>query len=431
MKKQLIFIAAFCLLSICLSAQWPCGGVSFLTFQNPQFSNGKVLLTWTTDTEDNTTDRFEIERSRSLPTFEVIGVVAATKNTSGTTTYQFLDACPNTTDAGVYYQIAWYNTSGTVCRIAARLIVLNSGEHFSCSSQCSSAYIIAPDNKVCSGTSSRFKIMNSPGPVSWSLSPNDPNIATVTTVGQTDATVTQVGNGFVTLIGTINSGCTRTFTVPMMIGTPALENNGVSTYSVNSSTYSVTNAPLGTGNGFPQPNGGTAGVTVSIGSFPTVTSINWTVATYGSPSITSFSQSNSGFIYSFYITLGQGTYSNYASFNYAAQTGCGVVNGNIGFSVYKSFSFRVSPSITTGNVNISTDNLSSPTGMRRNKIVQRMDKIYMIRVVDKSGVVVKNAEFKEGLSNINLSLSELKPGSYIISAFNGLTWTSQNVLVSK
>jgi hypothetical protein len=432
MKKYPLLFLTSCVFSIYLSAQ--CGGISFVTFHPLEYTNHKVLVKWASDTEDDTPDRFEIERSRDITqTYVVAGVISATKNTFGNTEYQFLDACPNTTNGDVYYRIAWYNTTNNnVCRSAWKLIVPDTqhGESFSCSSQCDVASFVVPDNKVCSGTSARFKILNSPGTVSWSLSPNNPYIATLTTVGPTDVKVTRVGDGFVTLVGTINTGCTRTFSVPLMIGSAPLENNGSSTYSVNSSTYSVTNAPLGTGNGFPQPWGGTAGVTVAIGSLPTVSSVNWSIATSGSPSITSFSQYNNGFNYSFNITLGQGTYSNYASFNYAAQTGCGVVNGNIGFSVYKSFSFRVSPAITSGNVQIETDNVSTMSVPQKGKELN-IDKIYMVRVLDKSGAIVKNMEFKQGLASINLSLFDLKPGSYIISAFNGSTWSSRNILVQK
>jgi hypothetical protein len=129
------------------------------------------------------------------------------------------------------------------------------------------------------------------------------------------------------------------------------------------------------------------------------------------------------------ITLGAGTYSNSASLNYTAQTGCGVVNGYVGFTVYKSFSFRVAPSVTTNMITVQTE--KKPMNDLTVGKDQPGNKIYIIKVLDQNGTTMKTFEYNKGFDATTISLASLQPGLYFISAYNGLKWSSEMVRLIK
>ena len=85
--------------------------------------------------------------------------------------------------------------------------------------------------------------------------------------------------------------------------------------------------------------------------------------------------------------------------------------------------FRATPNPSLGNVTISTIQLATQSTESSNQT-----KIYQIKVIDQYGNVRKQYSYTAGITNTNINLSNLAGGIYIIQAFNGTTWVSQQVL---
>lgn len=420
MKKTLFLAMGIVLCQQALSQQC---GLSFLTYDEcNKNSSNQPFVRFTSNTENNDLDRFEIERSRdNNATFQVIGVIPATKNTTGNTTYNFTDVCapaPISPATRVYYRIKWYSTSNQAC---STVVVGLLPPFSSCSNACTASVLLVPDNKVCSGSSAAFEVTNSPGIVSWSLSPNNASVATLTPFSGTRVLVNKVGDGFVTLNASVSgNGCSKNFSQPLIIGTAPIENNGISTCTINSVMH-----PLGTGNGGPISAGSTASIQVNVNNLLTVGNVTWTINNPGSPAITGFGQTANGHQAWFNINLPSGAWSNGATLDYSAQTGCGTSEGTIGFSVYKQFFFTIMQDDGIDAVMIKTHG-SDP---RSAAAEGTPPKIYAARVIDLNGIIRKNYSYAGGIVNTTLYLEGLRPGIYIVSVFDGSAWNNKKIFL--
>jgi hypothetical protein len=418
MKKTYVLMAG---VMLCLNALSQQCGLSFFTFDNlSKNGSNNVTVRFITNTENSDLDRFEIYRSRDgASTFQIAGVIPGTK--SGNVTYNYTDLGAQNPIAPadrLYYRIIWYNTVGEACTSITRTVL----PPIAYSNPCTPTALIVPDNKVCSGSSAAFEITNSPNIVSWSLSPNNPAVATLTPFSGTRVIVNQIGAGFITLNASVSgNGCTKNFSQQLIIGNAPVENNGISTYTINGSLRS-----LGSGNGNSVSAGSTSSINISLNNLITLGNVTWSVFQSGSPAISGFGQTGNGHQAWFNINLPTGQMSNSASLNYTAAHGCGTTNGNVGFTVFKSFFFTVMQAEGSDQVTIQ-----SHSNNTRNTAVETMStaKIYGVRVIDQSGIVRKNYSFKGGIFNTTLYLKGLRSGIYVVSVFDGSRWSNRKIFL--
>ena len=58
-------------------------------------------------------------------------------------------------------------------------------------------------------------------------------------------------------------------------------------------------------------------------------------------------------------------------------------------------------------------------------------KIYLVRVMDASGIVRKEFSFAQGEEKVNVNISDLNSGIYTIQVYNKKTWSSKQVILAK
>jgi hypothetical protein len=418
MKKIFFLLAGVLLCQEVLSQQC---GLSFFDFNDLDHDgSGHVKIRFITNTENSDLDRFEIYRSRdNAATFQIAGVIPATK--SGNVTYDYTDLGaddPIPPAPTVYYRIIWYSITNEACTSNTRTI----DGPITYSNPCNAAGFTVPDNNVCTGSSSPFIITNSPSNVSWSLSPNDPSIATLTTFGGTKVIVNQIGNGFVTLNASITgAGCSRNFSQNLMIGNALLVNNGITGYTINGSPR-----PLGSGNSNGIPGGTSAAIAISLNNPTAVGNVTWSVTSAGSPAITGFSQSGNGQNASFSINLPSMAWSNSCTLGYSASTDCGTTLGSVQFTVFKSGGFFTV--MQSGSSEVITIQ-SQRNQNKREGAAPGLSKIYGVRIIDQNGIIRKNYNYSAGILNTTLYLNGLMAGVYVVSIFDGSNWTNRKIFL--
>lgn len=79
--------------------------------------------------------------------------------------------------------------------------------------------------------------------------------------------------------------------------------------------------------------------------------------------------------------------------------------------------FHVSPNPTNGDIVVSTTEEQKQSIKGINQI-----KIYQLRIIDQTGNVKKQYRFPGGITNVNISTSNMAAGIYVIQAYNGKTW---------
>jgi len=84
----------------------------------------------------------------------------------------------------------------------------------------------------------------------------------------------------------------------------------------------------------------------------------------------------------------------------------------------------MSPNPSSENVTISVDNANSLDSEPQNLI-------YAIKITDRVGSPRGLFEYKDGINSVNISLRDFNAGLYILSVFDGKTWSSKQLLIQK
>jgi hypothetical protein len=296
-----------------------------------------------------------------------------------------------------------------------------------CGFVCSNRVTISGPTKLCTG-SQVYTLSGLTTPndavVTWSASPSGVVSITPNSNGS-QATITRVGNGTVTITAHISSafcdGAAITETLSIQVGAP---------------TVNVIGTPGSCSNGYQ---------TWTLAATPSSLGTNWhwTVGYLGTNSS---------------ITINSPTS---AQTNISVKGG-GIVNltytdncGNAessSLTVYSQCSgngvMAVSPNPTTGMVVISTtptpptavttdavgDGTKEVTSAEAPSAVSNtttLKKIYQVRVLAPTGTLLRQYTFPSGNTQVNLDLSSLKNGLYIVQVFDSNSWTSQQVIVLK
>jgi hypothetical protein len=106
---------------------------------------------------------------------------------------------------------------------------------------------------------------------------------------------------------------------------------------------------------------------------------------------------------------------------------CGAYNVNFNSSavnISSGWRFSMSPNPSGGQVTVSTDSESLSDNESQNLI-------HAIKVIDPSGTRSESFEYKGGINSTTVSLKDHQPGMYILSVFDGKTWSSKQLLIQK
>ncbi len=104
---------------------------------------------------------------------------------------------------------------------------------------------------------------------------------------------------------------------------------------------------------------------------------------------------------------------------------CGSYNVNFtstAVNIYSSF-FAVSPNPSQDIVTIGVQN--------SNQLDNGSYRIYAIKITDFFGTIVESFEYKDGISSVQIPLHNFDSGYYILSVFDGKTWSSDRLVIQK
>jgi len=390
-----------------------------------------VPVNLTNQSFHNSLVEFQMTVNANVQTFDFVPVpsaldIGSNKTTLGLSDYltEYVGAFPpaapkNTpfsafvtafdlTTPGNEYHIAptWHNGNWVYAQITGPQIVDN------CSFECSSL-TISGSNKLCTGSQTyTLPGINAPddAQVTWSASPA--GLVTLTPNG-TQVTLKWVSNGTVTLQAIATSascGQTVSGSMSIQVGAPSTAGINGTPGSCSGSTQSWT----------------LAATPVSDGS-----NWRWSVGHLGNNS-------------SIYIN------NPTSSTTTISVTGGGVVDLNYtdncgnpestSITVYAQCMggeamMAVAPNPTTGMVTLSAANATTkaaaevPGSSGQSTMVQ---KIYRVNVCGVAGNQLKQFGFPAGATTVNLDLTSLPNGTYILQIFdNNNRWTTQQVVILK
>jgi len=265
---------------------------------------------------------------------------------------------------------------------------------FSCAKICQVGVINGID-PLC--TTSTYTLTGVPSNtnVVWSLNPS--NYGTVTPgVPSTSASITKTSSGIVTITAAINNSCTVNNSVSRTIRFGGYSS---SDYPVSGPSFACQNQTL----------------YFNTNTLPGATNYAWFW-----PSDWTYQS-------------GQGTPYLTVSTSYGSSGAVGVrvanacdAGGSPGIKYVQvnscGFFYSASPNPSTGDVTIST----TEPGMAAT--AKNQNKIYKIKVVDQAGNIKRQYAYTNGVTNANISLSNLIAGVYTIQAYNGTEWSNQQVV---
>jgi len=281
---------------------------------------------------------------------------------------------------------------------------------------CSSSATINDLNRICStGTYTLQNLVGSPS-VTWASS-NPSGLAINSQTGF--ATRQNNFNGQVTITATIVGACwNNVLTRVVNVGSSP----PIGTSSVNSncsgSSFNVLNTSLS----------GICSANTAVYFAFNITDPNYSNFVYTPVSLPSgASWSGGGRTLNVTLYTPPSSGSRTATIALSATGPCGPYNVNFNASavnISSGWRFSMSPNPTDGQVTISTDSESLLEKDSQNLI-------HAIKVTDPSGTRSESFEYKSGINSTTISLKDRQPGLYILSVFDGKTWTSKQLLVQK
>ena len=237
----------------------------------------------------------------------------------------------------------------------------------------------------------------------WSASPL--GIVTISPNGS-QATITRIQNGTVTISVTIQSSCGGNFTpsLPIVVGAPVIT--------------SIASSMTGGCNGLYQDWNLSAVANTSVSSW------SWTV---DNPA------NNNWIIYSPHTPNTIVGVTGGGGITISATNVCGTGKG--GVTIWSNCHYgaiTAFPNPTTGDVSVElaqpTAQPSVETKTNATSSNTKQPMIYQIIVTDQLGNLKKQYKYSAGISNAKVSLNGLASGMYIIRAFDGVLWNSVKVI---
>ncbi|HEY5461894.1 MAG TPA: T9SS type A sorting domain-containing protein [Hanamia sp.] len=256
---------------------------------------------------------------------------------------------------------------------------------------------------LCSG-SSTYSVTGLPcnATVAWSVSPS--GLVSLTPNGSS-ATITQLGDGNITLTATITSSCSVSpLSKGIIIGqAPPVNIYGSQEPCIgNTNPWSLSAEPSGYGSNW-----------------------YWYVSFLGTNASIYFSSTdNPNTICS---VIGGGI----VSLNYTDL--CGVARTTT-ITVYSQCGpgqdgVIAAPNPTTGSLTVSTTTSPQAKSEATTSGGQRM--IYQIKIVSQSGAVLKQFEYPSGIITTTLDISSLPNGIYTMQVYDNVKWSSQQIDILK
>ena len=101
---------------------------------------------------------------------------------------------------------------------------------------------------------------------------------------------------------------------------------------------------------------------------------------------------------------------------------CGTYDFDVLFVAQLQYGYyKLSPNPTKDNLTISVDEAKLST----QKIAKSSDQdIREIVILDKTGLIQAKQSYGKGIRQMNMNISNLKTGVYIVRIFNGKDWTA-------
>jgi Zn-dependent metalloprotease len=264
---------------------------------------------------------------------------------------------------------------------------------------------ISGPSYIC--TSGSYNVINEPTGITSTLwSTSNTSVATINGSGA----ASKVSNGSVYIYANMtgSSGCSTTLsTVSIPVGITRATLNASATPSCNG-TYQTWNL---------------SAVPSNFG-----TNWNWTVGYLGTNSQIYILSPNS--------STTNVDVSGGGTVNLTYTDACGN-NLSDGVTIYSSChsgytatNFTVAPNPVQNDMTVTALTNSNLTNAKT-KNVSSSNLIYGIKITDVLGILRKSFEYKTGIQSIKISVTDLNPGIYSLSVFDGQQWQSQNVIVQK
>ena len=226
-------------------------------------------------------------------------------------------------------------------------------------------------------------------------------------------------NGQVTITATLGGACGNT-NFPRLVNVGNYPPIGISSVNSNCSgnSFNVLNTSLS----------GICSANTAIYFAYNITDPNYSNFVYtpvSVPSGASWSGGGRNLNVTVYTPSSSG--SRTATIALSATGPCGAYNVNFNstaVNISSGWRFSMSPNPSDGEVTVNTDSESL-----LDKDSQTL--IYAIKVNDPSGLGSETFEYQSGINSVSISLKDRQPGMYILSVFNGKTWSSKQLLIQK
>ena len=266
-----------------------------------------------------------------------------------------------------------------------------------CSSLCSNITING-NGSLC--TPATYTVTGFTGTATYVWSSQPSGIVSITPTGNgSQATISKLQNGNVTIFVTIFSSCggNLTASLPITVGAPVITN--------------ITSSMTGSCNGTYQDWLLNASANTSVSSWL------WTVDNPANNNWVIYSPNQPNTLVG--VTGGGGI-------TISATNSCGTGKG--GVTIWSNCGFfspiTASPNPTIDNVTIAVaQTLTNAVNTNTKK-----SKIYRLKIIDQLGNVKKQYNFSAGIKNTMISLKGLINGMYTIQAFDGTIWNSVKVI---
>lgn len=99
-------------------------------------------------------------------------------------------------------------------------------------------------------------------------------------------------------------------------------------------------------------------------------------------------------------------------------------------SCYSSNTYQITPNPANSQITLTTSN-NQNNATTNEEVSPSIATIYAVKITDQLGVTRKSLNFGSGVVSTQVQVSDLSPGSYFISIFDGTKWNSQVFLIQR